>query len=68
MTIPSCPFANCYALIDNPSLLRYFLPKNKLTLTKAIITGTSMSGPMTAANAAPELIPNTAIATYIRTL
>ena len=35
------------------------------TLTKAIITGTSTSGPMIAANAAPELIPNTATATAI---
>ena len=38
---------------------------HKATLTSAIITGTSTSGPMTAANAAPELMPNTATATAI---
>jgi len=32
-------------------------------LTRAIITGTSTKGPMTAANAAPELMPYTAMAT-----
>ena len=64
MTITPCPNNKpCYPLIGTPSLLKYFFPKNKLTLTKTIITGTSMSGPMTAANAAPELIPNTATAT-----
>jgi len=31
--------------------------KNSATLTRPIITGTSTSGPMTAANAAPELMP-----------
>jgi len=35
----------------------------KATFTRAIITGTSTSGPMTAAKAAPELMPNTAMAT-----
>ena len=35
------------------------------TLTRPIITGTSTSGPMTAAKAAPESIPNTATATAI---
>ncbi len=35
------------------------------TLTSPIITGTSISGPMTAANASPELRPNTATATAI---
>ena len=35
------------------------------TLTRAIITGTSTKGPMTAANAAPELIPKTETATAI---
>ena len=34
-------------------------------LTNAIITGTSTNGPITAANASPEFIPNTAIATAI---
>ncbi len=37
--------------------------KYKAKFTKAIITGTSTSGPMTAANAAPELMPNTDTAT-----
>ncbi len=33
------------------------------TVTSPIITGTSTSGPMTAAKAAPELMPYTATAT-----
>src|SRR3989304_6018590 len=37
--------------------------KRKATLTSAIITGTSINGPTTAAKASPELIPNTATAT-----
>ena len=35
------------------------------TFTRLISTGTSTSGPITAAKAAPELIPNTATATAI---
>ena len=35
------------------------------TVTSPIITGTSTSGPMTAAKAAPELMPYTATATAI---
>ena len=35
------------------------------TLTRPMSAGTSMSGPMTAANAAPEFTPNTATATAI---
>ena len=35
------------------------------TFTSPISTGTSTSGPITAANAAPELMPNTATATAI---
>ena len=34
-------------------------------MTRLIITGTSTSGPITAANATPELMPNTATATAI---
>ena len=37
----------------------------KATFTRPIITGTSTSGPMTAAKAAPELMPKTATATAI---
>src|SRR3990167_2645520 len=37
--------------------------KYSATLTKPINTGTSTSGPITAANAAPELMPKTATAT-----
>src|SRR5208337_829411 len=37
--------------------------KSNATLTSPIITGTSTRGPITAAKAAPELIPNTATAT-----
>src|ERR1039458_1002652 len=39
--------------------------KKSATLTSAIMTGTSTSGPMTAANAAPELMPKTETATAI---
>lgn len=35
------------------------------TFTSKIITGTSTRGPITAANAAPELIPKTETATAI---
>ena len=44
---------------------KYFFWKYKATLTSEIKTGTSTKGPITAANASPELIPNTAIATAI---
>jgi hypothetical protein len=39
--------------------------KYRATLTKLINTGTSTSGPITAAKACPEPMPNTAIATAI---
>ena len=42
---------------------KYFLWKASATLTNPIITGTSISGPMTAANAAPEWMPKTPTAT-----
>jgi hypothetical protein len=47
-----------------------FERKNRLlaqseTLTSPIMTGTSTRGPTTAANAAPEWMPNTATATAI---
>ena len=42
---------------------KYFLCKASATWTNPIITGTSISGPMTAANAAPEWMPKTATAT-----
>ena len=44
---------------EEPSL------EENATLTNAIITGTSTSGPMTAASAAPESMPNTETATAI---
>jgi hypothetical protein len=44
---------------------KYFRWKKNATLTSPIMTGTSTSGPITAANAAPELMPNTATATAI---
>jgi len=44
---------------------KYFLWKNNATLTSEINTGTSTSGPITAANASPECKPNTPIATAI---
>ena len=39
----------------------------KRTFTRAIITGTSIKGPITAAKATPLLIPNIATATAIAT-
>jgi hypothetical protein len=44
---------------------KYFFLNHNATWTKEMSTGTSTNGPMTAANATPELIPNTAIATAI---
>ena len=41
----------------------HFFLNRKATFTRAIITGTSTNGPITAANASPELIPKMAIAT-----
>ena len=41
------------------------LLNQRATFTKLIKTGTSSKGPMTAAKAWPELIPNTATATAI---
>ena len=45
--------------------IKYFFLNRNATWTKEMSTGTSTNGPMTAANATPELIPNTAIATAI---
>lgn len=42
-----------------------FVLKYWATFTSPIITGTSTKGPITAENASPEFIPNTAIATAI---
>ena len=44
---------------------KYFLPQYNATFTKPIITGTSINGPITAAKATLESIPNTATATAI---
>ena len=44
---------------------KYFFSHRKATWTSAINTGTSTNGPMTAAKAAPLLIPKTAMATAI---
>src|SRR4030042_1808553 len=44
---------------------KYFLLILNATLTRLISTGTSTSGPITAANAAPWLIPKTPTATAI---
>ena len=41
----------------------HFFLNRKATLTRAIMTGTSTNGPITAAKASPELIPKMAIAT-----
>jgi hypothetical protein len=42
---------------------KYFRSKYKATFTRLIRAGTSTKGPITAAKAAPELMPNTATAT-----
>jgi hypothetical protein len=44
---------------------QYLRPIQRATLTRPIITGTSISGPITAAKATPEPIPNTAMLTAI---
>ena len=45
--------------------IKYFERIHNDTFTKPIRAGTSTSGPITAANACPELMPNTATATAI---
>jgi len=52
-------------LIEFQSETKYLRLRYNATFTRAIITGTSTSGPITAVNASPEFIPNTAIATAI---
>lgn len=52
-----------YATIS--PLVKYILWNNKATFTRLISTGTSINGSITAANAAPDPIPKTAIATAI---
>ena len=44
---------------------KYFLLNQRATFTMLISTGTSTSGPITAANACPESRPKTATATAI---
>lgn len=62
---------SCYGhrsgLLISASLtsLKYFFCSHKATFTRAISTGTSTNGPITAANASPEFIPKTAMATAI---
>ena len=51
--------------IKKPFHVKYLPLKYSATFTRLISTGTSTSGPITAAKAAPELIPNTATATAI---
>ena len=43
--------------------VKYLRWNKSAKFTSAIMTGTSTSGPITAANAAPELMPNTDTAT-----
>lgn len=45
--------------------LKYLFLNQKAKLTKAINAGTSTKGPITPANASPELILNTPMATVI---
>ena len=61
-------FISCRLHFGDASLRGTEIPPLEVesaTLTRPIITGTSTSGPMTAANAAPESMPNTATATAI---
>lgn len=52
--------------LDEAAQLTKYLSRNQSeTLTSAIKTGTSTNGPITAAKASPEFIPNTAMATAI---
>ena len=51
------------ACLFPPYRVKYLRRKYSATLTSPISTGTSTSGPMTAAKAWPELMPNTATAT-----
>ncbi len=44
---------------------KYLFLNTKARLTRLIITGTSIRGPITAAKACPEFIPKTPIATAI---
>lgn len=57
------PFNDEAALSQAEGRGKYRLLKNSETLTRLISTGTSTSGPITAAKATPELMPNTAIET-----
>ena len=56
-------YSGCIAPLFFHSKYRFL--NHKATETNPTIIGTSTSGPITAANAAPELIPNTPIATAI---
>ena len=48
-----------------PNVVKYLRFARRATSTSPIITGTSIKGPITAANAAPLSIPNVATATAI---
>ncbi len=51
--------------VDSPEGVKYRRENHRATCTKLINTGTSITGPMTAANAWPEFKPNTPTATAI---
>jgi hypothetical protein len=51
-----------------PYLLKYLVLNLKATFTSAISTGTSTNGPITAAKASPELMPNSATAKAMSSL
>ena len=53
------------ALIAAGTVVKYLRRAQRETSTSPIITGTSISGPITAANAAPLSIPKVATATAI---
>ena len=56
------------ALIAAGTVVKYLRRAQRETSTSPIITGTSIKGPITAANAAPLSIPNVATATAIALL
>jgi len=53
------------AMVCAPLPAKYLRCKKRATLTRLMSAGTSTRGPMTAANACPDPMPNTATATAI---
>lgn len=60
-----CSWLSLVRVTGSSLIPKHFWRNFKATLTSVMSTGTSTSGPITAANAWPELIPKTATATAI---